>query len=269
MDSKKELNHKSKQETMTVNESGPQTTKEQVISSMVTTLQDFNGATSRIMDIAHKAGIVIKENDLKELSKLSEETVSAQKKFLENILRKKELKEEHKKIIENGEGQRASTITKSLFEKSKKLINNKSFQKLINHTPYVGDFVMISKMLRGKEGDKKLTAREYLFYSASVLSAAISFYYLTQGDHVSTGVALSVSEVVSYVDSSIGIMKDVSVKLMAKDSKLSGILSAVSDSFNKGKNMLGDISADVAYALKQSFTPNYAFDYIKNEERTA
>lgn len=261
MNSSKELNHKLKRETVPVNKSGPET-KEQAISSVVEKLQGFDSGTSGIMNNAHKAGVDIEENDLQELEELSKETVSAKEEFFDKILTK-EGREKQKNIIENGEKERASTIVNSIIEKAKKVTNNKSFQKLINHTPYIGDLIMITKMIRGKEGDKKLTAREYLFYSASVLSAAISFYYLTQGNNVSTGIALSVSEGVSYVDSSIGIIKDVSEKLMAKDSKLSGILSAISNSFNKGKSMLEDVSISAANTVKKSFTPDYSFNYAQ------
>ena len=261
MNSSEKLNLKSKRETVPVNESKPKV-NEQAISSVAEELQGFNSGTSDIINSAHKAGVDIEKNDLQELGKLSEETVSAKKEFFGKILNKQELKR-YNEILENGESQRASTITNSILKRTKDLINNKSFQKIINHTPYFGDLIMITKMIRGKEGDKKLTAREYLFYSASVLSAAISFYYLTQGNNVSTGIALSVSEGVSYVDSSIGIIKDVSQKVMAKDSKLSGMLSAISNSFSKGKNMLEDISISAANTVKRSFTPDYSFNYAK------
>ena len=248
-------------EVVNVNEAKPQK-KEQVISSMIEELQGFNSDTSRIMDNAQEADIAIEKNDLQELGELSKDAISAKKVFFEKILNTQELKQ-YNEILEKGETERASTITNSLLKRTKDIIDNKSFQKLINHTPYFGDVIMITKMIRGKEGDKKLTAREYLFYSASVLSAAISFYYLTQGDHVSTGVALSVSEAVSYVDSSIGIIKDVSQKLMTKDSKLSGMLSAISNSFNKSKNTLNDISINVANIVKKSFAPDYSLSYAK------
>ncbi len=260
MNSKEGPGHKREQGTMPMHESDPQA-KDQ-ISLMVNELQGFNSNTSNIMNSAHEAGVDIEKNDLQELEKLSEETVSAKKEFFKKILNEQEL-ERYNQTLEKGETERASTITNSILKKVKNLTDNKSFQKIINHAPYVGDLIMVTKMVRGKEGDKKLTAREYLFYSASVISAALSFYYLTQGDHVSTGVSLSISEGVSYVDSSIGIIKDVSQKLMAKDSKLSGMLLAISNSFNKGKNMLEDIGTSVANTVKGSFAPDYSFNYIQ------
>ena len=213
--------------------------------------------------ITQNADVDMVKSELLELENLSGEATDAQKEFFGKILNDQELKV-YNETLENGENQRASTITNSILKKSKEIFNNKSVQKVANHLPYIGDFVMVAKMLRGKEGDKKLTAREYLFYGASVLSSAIGFYYLTQGEAISAGVSSAISEGVSSIDTSIGVMKDVSQKLMAMNPKLSGILSAVSNSFNKGKEALQGIGADIRKTLEGGINPDPLYSYAGN-----
>ena len=129
MNSKEGPGHKREQGTMPMHESDPQA-KDQ-ISLMVNELQGFNSNTSNIMNSAHEAGVDIEKNDLQELEKLSEETVSAKKEFFKKILNEQEL-ERYNQTLEKGETERASTITNSILKKVKNLTDNKSFQKIIN-----------------------------------------------------------------------------------------------------------------------------------------
>ena len=102
-----------------------------------------------------------------------------------------------------------------------------------------------------------------IFYSSSILASLIGVYLVMHGDRASAGVSFGISEGISHIDSSIGIIKDIAEKLRTKDWKLSGMLSALSNSFNKGKSKLEGIGLNIADTIKGSFAPDYSLNYAK------